>query len=84
MSLPMNIVEALHKDRRYWDDVNWAITHIRELDGYPDQWVAIFNQKVVAHGKSKEEVRRDAMKVKGVRRPYMFRVECNPQYIIVN
>lgn len=80
----MNIAEALHKDRRYWDDVDWAITHIRELGAYPDEWIAIFNQKVVAHGKSKEEVRRDAMKVKGVRRPYMFRVECNPQYIFVN
>lgn len=35
--------------KRFWEDWNWAREHISELAvKYPDKWVAIFEEKVIA------------------------------------
>ena len=53
-------------DKRYWDDMKWAREHYSELLAqYPNQWVAIYNQRVVAHGKSGTVVEQEAEQVTG-------------------
>ena len=38
-------------EKRYWEDLNWARTHHTELLArYQGEWIAIFQQQVVAHG----------------------------------
>jgi hypothetical protein len=36
--------------KRYWDDSEWAIKNIQPLtEKYPDEWIAVFEEQVVAH-----------------------------------
>jgi len=37
---------------RYWDDSDWAIANAQTLsEHYPNQWVAIYDKKVIANNK---------------------------------
>lgn len=37
---------------RYWDDSDWAIANAQTLsENYPNQWVAVYNKKVIANDK---------------------------------
>jgi hypothetical protein len=46
--------------------LNWASDHHAELfERYPNEWVAIHNQQVVAHGKSGTAVEQEAERVTG-------------------
>ncbi len=50
----------------YWEDSKWANEHFGEIvREYPDQWVAIVNQKVAASGKTISEVERIVFKMTG-------------------
>jgi hypothetical protein len=36
--------------KRYWDDSEWAIQNIQALtEKYPDEWIAVFEERVAAH-----------------------------------
>jgi hypothetical protein len=49
---------------RYWDDSDWAIANAQMLSQqYPNQWVAIYNKKVIAHHKELGRVARQALKL---------------------
>jgi hypothetical protein len=48
---------------RYWDDSDWAIANAQMLsEQYPNQWVAIYNKKVIAHAKELGRVAVQAQK----------------------
>ena len=52
----------LDMTKRFWEDWNWAREHISELTvKYPDKWVAIFEEKVIAAnselGRAEDEAR---------------------------
>ena len=54
--------------KRYFEDEKWLREHRNELaEQYPDQWVAVFHQRVVAAGKDLGEVRRAAHEQTGER-----------------
>lgn len=39
---------------------NWAVRNYKQLqEKYPDQWVVIRNQKVIAHGKDADKYPKD-------------------------
>lgn len=58
------LVDSMPKS--YWEDRNWAYEHINELAiKYPNQWVAIFQKRVVATGESSVEVEKLAEKRSG-------------------
>jgi hypothetical protein len=41
--------KALDAPARYWTDSDWFISHIGELSKlYPNQWVIVYNEKVIA------------------------------------
>jgi hypothetical protein len=53
-------------DKRFWDDLNWVSDHHAELfDLYPNEWVAVYNKQVVAHGKSGAAVEQEAERQTG-------------------
>jgi len=48
-------------DNRYREDLNWASEHHAErFELYPNQWIAVYHQQVVAHGKSGAVVEQEA------------------------
>jgi len=48
-------------EKRFWKDLNWARAHHSELlTKYEDEWIAIYDQQIVAHGASIAEVKRAA------------------------
>ena len=51
---------------RFWEDERWLFEHVAELARqYPEQWVAIYNKKIVATGRSRKEARQAATKKLG-------------------
>lgn len=45
-----NISPPPRPPQRYWEDSDWGIKNIQMLtEKYPDEWVAIFEKKVMAH-----------------------------------
>jgi len=47
--------------KEYWDDVKWAEEHYAELTRqYPNQWVAVVDQRVVSAGRSLRQVLNEA------------------------
>ncbi len=53
-------------DRRYWEDLKWARDHHSELlVRYRNQWVAIYQEQVVAYGTSGNAVEREAERKTG-------------------
>lgn len=53
-------------EKRYWEDLNWATDHHSELlPKYANEWVAIYQKKVVAHGTSGEAVENEAERKTG-------------------
>jgi len=43
--------------QRYWQDSEWARQNIQALtEKYPDEWVAVFGQQVIAHDVDLEQV----------------------------
>lgn len=54
--------------KRWFEDSKWLSEHAHELaQQYPDRWVAVFNQEVVAAGKNAGEVLRLAQEKTGER-----------------
>ncbi|MBI1927407.1 hypothetical protein HYR99_24605 [Candidatus Poribacteria bacterium] len=54
-------------DKRYYEDLQWKHENAEALvKAYPDQWVAIADKQVVAHGKTRGATLKKARK-KGVR-----------------
>ena len=55
--------------QRFWKDNEWRMRHATELqEKYRNEWVAIVNESVVAHGKDPAELRqiaREKTRVKG-------------------
>ena len=48
-------------DKRFFEDMDWAEQHHAQLlEKYQDEWVAVYNKQVVAHGSSIREVERQA------------------------
>ena len=48
-------------EKHFWLDLNWAREHHSTLlKLYRDQWIAVFNKEVIAHGRSGGEVEREA------------------------
>ena len=44
----------------YWEDSKWASEHFADIvKGYPNQWVAIVDKKVVAAGTTIAEVEKE-------------------------
>jgi hypothetical protein len=49
---------------RYWDDSDWAIANAQMLsEQCPNQWVAIYNKKVIVHHKELGHVARQVRKL---------------------
>ncbi|MDZ7305146.1 MAG: DUF5678 domain-containing protein, partial [candidate division KSB1 bacterium] len=49
---------------RYWDDSDWAIANAQTLsEQCPNQWVAIYNKKVIAHHKELGQVAKQVQKL---------------------
>jgi hypothetical protein len=45
----------------YWEDSKWANEHMNEIsEKYPNQWVVIFNKKVIAASRSGSEAEQIA------------------------
>lgn len=63
--------------REFWEDQQWGFQHHAELlKNFKDQWVAIFNKKVVSFGLDLEKVEEEAKKAtKKEEVPVMF-MEC--------
>jgi len=52
--------------KTYWEDSRWANEHFSEIvRAYPDQWVAIVDQKVAASGKTISEVEKIILEMTG-------------------
>ncbi len=52
--------------KTYWEDSQWANEHFGDIvRDYPDQWVAIVDQKVAASGKTVAEVERIVTEMTG-------------------
>ncbi len=50
----------------YWEDIKWANEHLGEIvREYPDQWVAIADQKVAASGETVGEAERIVQEISG-------------------
>lgn len=48
-------------EKHFWPDLNWAREHHSALlERYRDQWIAVYNKEVIAHGESGDEVEREA------------------------
>lgn len=46
---------------RYWDDSDWSIANAQMLsENYPNEWLAIYNKRVIAHHKELGQVARQA------------------------
>lgn len=53
-------------EKQYWEDLTWARTHHTELLAqYQDEWVAIYDKQVIAHGSSGAKVEKLAKKKLG-------------------
>lgn len=53
-------------DKRYWEDLKWARDHHSELlERYRNEWIAIYNKQVVAHGVSGAAVEQEAERKTG-------------------
>ena len=53
-------------EKHFWPDLRWAREHHSDLlERYRDQWIAVYNKKVIAHGESGEHVEREAKKKAG-------------------
>lgn len=51
----------------YWAERDWAWEHYAEfMQQYPDQWIAIWQQQVVAHGESLNETETVAQEKTGL------------------
>jgi len=45
-----NISPPPKPPKRYWEDSEWGVKNIQMLtEKYPDEWVAIFEKKIVVH-----------------------------------
>lgn len=43
--------------QRYWQDSDWARQNIQTLtEKYPDEWVAVFGQQIIAHDVDLDQV----------------------------
>jgi len=45
---------------RHYDTIKWLAEHPAVLDDFLDEWVAIADRRVVAHGESVVDVTREA------------------------
>lgn len=46
---------------RFWEDGRWLFKHVSELiRQYPEQWIVIYQKRVVAAGQSRREARQAA------------------------
>lgn len=52
--------------KRFLEDLDWAETHHSELlQRYREQWIAVYNKQVVAHGDSLSRVKEEARQKTG-------------------
>lgn len=60
--------------RQFWKDDDWAIQHYQELVGeYPNQWVAVWKERVVSANEDLGKVKRTAHRLVGSKPiPYIF------------
>lgn len=63
-------------DGRYMEDLNWAGEHHTELlKKYRNEWIAVHNKQVVAHGPSGREVEANAKVKVGDKSVAMYYVD---------
>ncbi len=49
---------------RYWDDSDWAIANAQMLsEQYPNEWIAVYNNEVIAHHKELGRAAKEAQKL---------------------
>lgn len=61
---------------RFLEDLNWAGEHHTELlKKYRNEWVAIYNKRVIAHGLSGEKVENQAKAKVGDKSVAMYYVD---------
>ena len=54
--------------KEYWENSEWAYEHMKEISAkYPNQWVVVFDKKVIAASRSGSEVERIAKEKVGSR-----------------
>lgn len=65
---------------RFWEDERWLFEHVAELTRqYPEQWVVIYREQVVAVGRSRREARQAAVEKLGDVGPLVvYRLESKP------
>lgn len=61
----------------FWENSRWIEAHYSEfVDKYPDQWIAVANRQIIAHGRNRAMVKKMAeKKIKDRPFPLVF-VEC--------
>ncbi|MEW6607705.1 MAG: DUF5678 domain-containing protein [bacterium] len=62
--------------KEYWDDLEWLNKHYSDLrNQYPDQWVAVVNQKVVSSGTNLAQIETEAKTKTGRKEFPVFLIE---------
>lgn len=57
--IPMSVLKI---PELFWEDSRWIEQHYSELvEKYPDQWIAVVNKRVIAHGKDRAKVKKTTM-----------------------
>ncbi len=60
--------ETLKIPERFWKDDIWLENNFLELSKvYKDEWIAVVNKSVAAHGKNLSQVKKEARKKTGVK-----------------
>jgi len=50
--------------KQFWEDDDWAHEHYAELQkAYPDQWIAVYQKKVLAASKDPSEANNKAKQI---------------------
>ena len=54
--------------KEYWENSEWAYEHMKEISAkYPNQWVVVFDKKVITASRSGSEAERIAKEKVGSR-----------------
>ena len=59
-NMAKSVDEVRGQQSRHVATMNWLAEHPEVLDDYIDQWVAIDDERVIAHGESVVDVTREA------------------------
>ena len=84
MRIRKDLPLPLPADKRYYEDLQWMHENAAALvEAYPDEWVAVVDKQVVAHGKTIGATLKKAHK-KGIRSNFVLDFIEGELYIYAN